>query len=81
MTKCIDGRKHVIVSAYKKKTGTNVSRYERSCPSKSSNASEDRFICCLCGEEHGLGDLHDVQIKNETKTICNECVDIIHGLM
>ena len=40
MTKCKDGRKHIIVKEYKKKDGTDVHTHERGCPTKDSgNAS------------------------------------------
>jgi hypothetical protein len=79
MTKCKDGRKHVIVSKYQKKDGAEISRYERSCPAGKSNPSNDQGICCVCGEECNIDDLHEVDIRSETKKICNECVDTIHG--
>jgi hypothetical protein len=44
-------------------------------------AKKEYGVCCVCGEEHGLGDLHDIQLKKENKKICKECVDIIHGLV
>jgi len=81
MVKCRDGRKHVIVSGYQKKAGMTVSRYERSCPRKKSKPSDDGYICCVCGEECSSNDIHTINIKGETKTICNECVDNVHGLM
>jgi hypothetical protein len=81
MTKCKDGRKHVIVSKYKKKDGAEISRYERSCPSGKSNPSNEKDICCVCGEECDIEDLHEVDIRSEIKKICDECVDTIHGLM
>ena len=30
-------------------------------------------VCCCCGEEHGLDDMHDVKIKGKNKKICKEC--------
>jgi hypothetical protein len=42
---------------------------------------EKYSVCCVCGEEHGLGDLHDVVVKRQTKKICKGCADIIHGLV
>jgi hypothetical protein len=38
-------------------------------------------ICCVCGEEHGLEDLHNIQVKGKGKKICKGCADIIHGLL
>ncbi len=35
----------------------------------------------VCGEECGDDTLHEIDIKGETKKICDECVDTIHGLM
>jgi hypothetical protein len=81
MTKCKDGRKHVIVSKYQKKDGTEISRYERSCPAGKSNPSNDQDICCVCGEECNIDDPHEVDILSETKKISNECVDTIHDLL
>ena len=81
MTKCKDGRKHMIVNRYQKKDGTEISRYERSCPAGRFNPSNDQDICCVCGEECNIEYLHEVDIRNETKKICNECIDTIHGLM
>jgi len=37
------------------------------------------FVCSCCGEEHGLDDKHEVEIKGETKTFCKECVTAIKG--
>jgi hypothetical protein len=81
MTKCKDGRKHVIASSYQKKDGTEISRYERSCPTDKSHPGNDQDICCICGEECNIVDLHVIEIKNETKKICDECADTIHGLI
>jgi hypothetical protein len=80
ISKCKDGRKHIIVNKYKKKDGTTVKSHERSCPSTTS-LKEEYFLCCLCGEEIQLDDRQDVQVKGETRQICNECVDTIHGLV
>ncbi len=80
MVKCKDGRKHVIVGRYEKKDGKQISRYERSCPT--SKSDKDLYYCCICGNDFDDEDtLREVNIKGETKTICNECVDTIHGLM
>ena len=48
---------------------------------KKKNLKEKYDVCCVCGEEHGLGDLHDIKIKKKMKKICKECVDIVHGLV
>jgi hypothetical protein len=76
-----DDRKHVIVQEYMKKNGTDVSRYERSCPRPKDRYQEKGFICCLCSEEHGLDEIHQFEIKGETKNICKGCADIVHGLV
>jgi len=81
MVKCKDGRKHVIVSGYEKKAGEKVSKYERDCPTSKSKLNDDTYFCCVCGEECISDDIYDINIKGITKTICNECVDTIHGLM
>jgi hypothetical protein len=81
MTKCKDGKKHVIVSSYKKKDGTEISRYEQSCPDDKVNLSNDQDFCCLCGQVYDIENLRKLDIKSETKKICNECVDTIHGLL
>jgi len=81
MAKCKDGRKHVMVSRYQKKDGTEISRYERSCPAGESNQSNSQDLCCVCGEECNIEDLREVDIRSETKKICNECIDTIHGLV
>jgi hypothetical protein len=79
MTRCKNGRKHIIVNEYEKIDGTTVKSHERSCPSNES-IKEGHYLCCLCGEEVQLDDLHDVIVKKKTKQICSECVDTIHGL-
>jgi hypothetical protein len=81
MVKCVDGRKHVIVHGYEKKAGKKVSRYERGCPSSRFKSSDDRYFCCVCGEKSSSDDFHSVHIKGEIKSICNECIDTIHGLV
>jgi len=42
---------------------------------------EDCIVCFCCGEEHGLGDIHEVEIKGETKKICKGCATAIKGLI
>ena len=44
MVKCKDRRKHVIASEYKKKTGTKISRYERSYPSSRSKPNDGGYF-------------------------------------
>jgi hypothetical protein len=81
MVKCKDGRKHIIVKKYEKKDGTDVASHERGCPTQQSDNLEDMYVCCVCGEEHGLDDIHKVEIKGEVKNICKECADTVHGLV
>ena len=42
---------------------------------------EKCYICCCCGEEHDLDEVHDVEIKGENKKICQECVTAVKGLI
>lgn len=79
MTKCKDGRKHVIVNEYEKKDSTEVARHERSCPTPQTDT--ELFVCCVCGEEHGLGETHDFEVKGQQKQICKGCADTVHGLV
>jgi len=41
----------------------------------------EHYLCCVCGEEHGLDDIHSVEVKGKPKNICKECVDTVHGLI
>ncbi|PNX53751.1 MAG: hypothetical protein BV458_02725 [Thermoplasmata archaeon M9B2D] len=81
MTKCKDGKKHIIVKEYKRKDGTEVANHERSCPTHESNTAEELYLCCVCGEEHSFDDIHHIEIKGETKNICRGCADTVHGLV
>jgi hypothetical protein len=36
--------------------------------------------CIVCGEEHGLDDVHEININGKSKKICKECVMAIKGL-
>ena len=81
MTKCKDGRKHIIVKDYKRKNGTEISSHERACPTRESNKKAGLYHCCVCGEEHSFDDIHEIEIKGETKNICKECADTVHGLV
>ncbi len=81
MVKCKDGRKHVIVKEYEKKDGTEISSHERSCPTRGSSNENDMYLCCVCGEEHGFDDIHEIEIKGDIKRICKECADTVHGLL
>ena len=42
---------------------------------------KNSFVCCCCGEEHGLEDINKVEIKGKTKKFCKECVTVIKGLV
>lgn len=81
MKKCKDGRKHVFVKEYEKKDGTRISKHERSCPTTKSKVDEEYFVCCVCGEEYSPNDTHEVEVKGQTKQICKECADTVHGLL
>ena len=37
-------------------------------------------VCLVCGEEHGLDEIHFVETKGGIKKICAECVMAIKGL-
>ena len=39
------------------------------------------YVCCCCGEEHGFDDIHEIEIKGETKKFCKECVTAIKGFI
>jgi hypothetical protein len=41
---------------------------------------EECHICLICGEEHEEEDIHHIEIKGNTKKICEECVTAIKGL-
>ena len=81
MTKCKDGRKHIIVKEYEKKDGAMISRHERSCPKSKSDLDIETYICCICGEECGLDDTYEFEVKGQSKQICKECADTVHGLV
>ena len=38
-------------------------------------------ICCVCGEEHGLDDIHHIEIKGKVKDVCKGCATAIKGLV
>lgn len=40
----------------------------------------DKKTCVVCGEEHGLEDIHSLEINGEDKNICKGCVTAIKGL-
>ena len=41
---------------------------------------QEIHLCLVCGEEHGLDDIHFIETKGETKKICAQCVTAIKGL-
>ena len=41
----------------------------------------DKETCIVCGEEHGLEDMHCVEIKGDEKKICKGCATSIKGLV
>ena len=42
---------------------------------------DETHKCLVCGEEHGLDDIHTFEMKGQTKKICQECLDVIHGII
>jgi len=42
---------------------------------------EERHTCIICGEEHGLDDIHHIEIKGQTKKICKGCAASIKGII
>jgi len=42
---------------------------------------QDKHICAVCGEEHGLDDIHKVDINGEDKKICKGCATAIKGIL
>ncbi len=48
---------------------------------KGGETMEERHVCHICGEEHGLDDINYFEIKGKIKKICKECTTIIHGLI
>ena len=48
---------------------------------KNKKESGKQCYCCdVCGKEHGLDDLKDIEIKGKTRKICKECVTAIKGI-
>ncbi len=41
---------------------------------------QEKHTCLVCGEEHGLDEIHFIETKGETRKICAECVLAIKGL-
>jgi hypothetical protein len=81
MVKCSDGRKHVLVKGYQKKTGKTISRYERSCPTRNVTSGDEEYTCCVCGEGIDKHEVLQFPMNGEIKTICTGCADTIHGLL
>ena len=48
---------------------------------KGGETMEERHVCHICGEEHGLDDINYFEIKGKIKKICKKCTTIIHGLI
>jgi len=38
-------------------------------------------VCIVCGEEHGLDDIHIIKINGKDKKICKGCATSIKGLV
>lgn len=48
---------------------------------KKKGETEPCYCCDVCGEEHGLEDLKDYNIKGEVRKICEECATAIKGMV
>lgn len=46
---------------------------------KGGNIMKDKKTCAVCGEEHGLDDIHKIEIKGKDKNVCKGCVAAIKG--
>ena len=42
---------------------------------------KENYVCCCCGEEHGLDNIYTVEIKGENKKICKGCASAIKGIL
>ena len=42
---------------------------------------EEKHICLVCGEEHGLDDIHEFEVHGETKKICKGCATAVKGII
>ena len=41
----------------------------------------DLYFCCICGEEHEEDKIRHVEVKGDTKKICEECATAIKGII
>ncbi len=37
--------------------------------------------CAICGEYHDKHEMHDIEVKDQKKYICNGCAETVHGLV
>jgi hypothetical protein len=42
---------------------------------------EECFLCCCCEKKHDQKEIHEIEIKGETKKFCSECVTAIKGFI
>jgi hypothetical protein len=42
---------------------------------------DNSHVCLVCGEEHGLDDIHTLEIKGKMKKICKGCAAAIKGII
>jgi hypothetical protein len=42
---------------------------------------DSKHTCLVCGEEHGLDDIHELDINGENKKICKGCATAIKGII
>jgi hypothetical protein len=42
---------------------------------------DDSHVCLVCGEEHGLDDIHTIDIDGHEKKICKGCATAIKGII
>lgn len=40
----------------------------------------EKHTCPICGEEHGLDDIHEFEVNGETKKICKGCATAVKGI-
>ena len=41
---------------------------------------DEKHTCLVCGEEHGLDNIHILTIKGKRRKICKDCATAIKGL-